>query len=136
MKFPLPALFIFFVSYPASSLAGKAQAPVSSLQIVSKFIDSLNRNKSYQEEADFLDDDHFKFVSPKANFSGKQDWMKRFPNFHKNAPVFEDPVPGAHDKQVTRYGKKELPLFTLHLTETYELNDEGKIVKISAALKR
>ena len=112
MKFPLPALFIFFVNYPASSLAGKAQA-VSSLQIVSKFIDLLDTNKSYQEAADFLDDDHFKFVSPKANFSEKQDWMKRFPNFHKNAPVFEDPVPGAHDKQVTRYGKiKASPLYT------------------------
>jgi hypothetical protein len=135
MKSPLPALFIFFMNYPLSSVASKA-LDVSSLEIVSKFTDLLDKNKSYEEAADFLDDGHFKFLSPKANFSDKRDWIKRFPNFHKNAPVFEDPLPGAHDKQVIRYGKKKLPLFTIDVTETYELNDESKIVKISAALKR
>jgi hypothetical protein len=43
-------------------------------------------------------------------------------------------MPGENDKQVFRKGKNKIALFTIHLIETFELKDIGKIVKISAAM--
>jgi hypothetical protein len=104
-----------------------------SLEIVTNFLTLLDEEHKYEEAANFLDDDAFKFVSPKASFNTKADWLQRFPNFHKDPPTFDSPEPGAHDKQVTRKGKRKISLFTVNLLETYELNDEGKIVRISAS---
>jgi hypothetical protein len=104
----------------------------SSLEIVSNFIILLDEQKQYQAAANFLVDD-FQFITPRDSFCGKSDWMQGFPERHKDAPIFDDPIPGANGKQVLRKGKKKIALMTFHLVETYELNDEGKIVKISAA---
>jgi hypothetical protein len=106
----------------------------SSVEIVSHFNTLVDGEQNYLDAADLLDDEDFEFLSPKANFRGKNDWLQRFPKFHKDAPIFEDPMPGKHVKQVTRKGKKKISFLTIHLMETYELNDQGKIVNISAAM--
>jgi hypothetical protein len=102
-----------------------------SLEIVSDFLTLLEQNK-YEEAANFVVDD-FEFVSPKSSFHSKSEWVQGFPKIHKDGPIFEDPIPGANDKQVLRKGKKKVALMTFNMMETFELNDEGKIVKISAA---
>jgi hypothetical protein len=107
---------------------------MSSLEIVSNFITLLDDEQKYQEAAKLLDDFDFKFLLPQAKFHDKSDWVRRFPKFHKDPPIFENLMPGENDKQVVRKGEKKIALFTIHLIETYELNDQGKIVKISAAM--
>jgi hypothetical protein len=107
-----------------------------SLKIVSNFLNVLDNQKKYNEASSFLDDNYFKFHSPKANLGDKNDWLQRFPEFHKDPPTFEEPVSGAHDNQVTRKGKNKLAMMTFWLVETYELNDKGKIVQISASIRK
>jgi hypothetical protein len=104
---------------------------MKALEIVDEFLQILDGEKKYDEASEFLADD-FTFTSPKVSFKNKEGWIKGFPEFHKNPPVFEAAKPGAHDKQVTRKGKKKISLITLNLIETYELNEDGKIVSISA----
>jgi hypothetical protein len=101
------------------------------LEIVNEFLQVLDGEKKYEEASKYLVDD-FKFTSPKASFKSKEEWIEKFPAFHKNPPIFEAAQPGAHDKQVTRKGKKKISLITLSLVEKYELNEDGKIVSISA----
>ena len=104
---------------------------MSALEIVDDFLQLLDGEKKYDEASKFLADD-FSFTSPKVSFKTKEEWIKGFPEFHKNPPIFEAAQPGAHDKQVTRKGKKKISLITLSLLEKYELNEDGKIVSISA----
>jgi hypothetical protein len=106
--------------------------PPSSLEIVSNFLTLLDEQKNYEEAAEFLVDD-FQFLTPKDKFNSKNDWLQNFPKSHKDAPTFEDPIPGGNDKQVLRKGKKKVALMTFNMLETYELNDEGKIIKMTAA---
>jgi hypothetical protein len=104
---------------------------MSALEIVNEFLQVLDGEKKYDEASEFLVDD-FKFTSPKVSFKNKEEWMKGFPEFHKDPPIFEAAQPGAHDKQVTRKGKKKIMMITLSLLEKYELDEDGKIVSISA----
>jgi hypothetical protein len=104
---------------------------MSALEIVNEFLQVLDGEKKYDEASKFLVDD-FQFISPKVSFKNKEEWIKGFPEFHKNPPIFEAAQPGAHDKQATRKGKKKILLVTLSLIEKYELNEDGKIVSISA----
>ena len=104
----------------------------SSLQTVSNFVNLLDGQMQYQAASNLLVDD-FKFLTPRDSFHSRSDWLKGFPKVHKDAPIFEDPVPGSHDNQVLRNGKKKLGFLTINLVETYELNDDGKITQISAA---
>jgi hypothetical protein len=104
----------------------------SSLEIVSNFLTLLDGQKKYEEAGAFLVDD-FQFLTPKDKFHSKSDWLQNFPKSHKDAPTFEDPMPGGNNKQVLQKGKKKVALMTFHMMETYELNDDGKIVKITAA---
>jgi hypothetical protein len=80
----------------------------SSLDIVSNFIDLLDEKKNYEAAADFLVDD-FQFLTPKTSFKNKDDWLKRFPEAHKDQPIFEQPTAGSNEKQVLRKGKKKVP---------------------------
>jgi hypothetical protein len=137
MKYTLPALFLLScLNCPGTSLARTVAAQESSLDVVSKFTTLLDQDKKYQEAADFLEKERFQFTSPKANFNGTKDWLHRFPKVHKNAPTFSELKPGAHANQVIRDGTKKVGFLTIHLRETYELNEDGKIVRISAALKK
>jgi hypothetical protein len=104
---------------------------MSALEIVDEFLQILDGEKKYDEASKFLADD-FSFTSPKVSFKNKEEWIKGFPEFHKNPPIFEAAQAGVHDKQVTRKGKKKISLITLSLLEKYELNEDGKIVSISA----
>jgi hypothetical protein len=103
--------------------------PPSSLEIVSNFCKLLEEQK-YEEAAVFLVDD-FQFLTLKQKFDSKSDWLQNFPEAHKKAPTFEDPIPGGNDKQVLRKGNMQVGSISFDMTETYELNDEGKIIKIS-----
>ena len=108
----------------------------SSIDVVKQFTRHLDVDHDYEKAANLLDDELFEFRSPRESFGSKEDWKNRFPKFHKQAPQFDEVMPGAHDKQVIRNGTKKVALMTIKMSETYELNDEGKIVKISAALRK
>jgi hypothetical protein len=137
MKFISPAfLTLSLQSIAATPVVAKSSHTCSSpLEIVREFTNLLDNEKKYDEAASFLDDD-FKFVSPKAKFDGKDDWLQRFPKFHKNAPSFEEVVQGTNENEVTRKGKKKIGMMNINMMETFEVNDHGKIVKISAAMAK
>jgi hypothetical protein len=103
------------------------------LDIVLKFVLLLDKEKDYAAAASLLADDDFEFDTPKDCFHSKNDWLERFPGVHAGAPVFEPPILGAEDNQILRKGKKKLGFLTLSMVETYDVNEEGKITRISAA---
>jgi hypothetical protein len=103
------------------------------LDIVLKFILLLDKEKDYAAAASLLVDDDFEFITPKHSFHSKSDWLERFPGVHADSPVFENPILGAHDNQILRKGKKKVGFLTLSMVETYDINEEGKITRISAA---
>jgi hypothetical protein len=137
MKFISPAfLFTLSLQSTATSVSAEPSHTCSSpLEIVREFTNLLDNKKKYQEAASFLDDD-FKFISPKAKFDGKDDWLQRFPKFHKDAPTFEEVVQGTNENEVTRKGKKKIAMMNINMMETYNVNDDGKMVKISAAIAK
>ena len=48
---------------------------------------------------------NFAFISPKYNCKNREQWIVTFPEFHKNAPTFEEPTVGVDDPTtVTRKG--------------------------------
>lgn len=58
--------------------------------------------------------------------------MESFPSLQKKLPDFENPIPGTNGNQVLRKGKKKIGFVTVNVIETFELNDEGMIPKITA----
>jgi hypothetical protein len=114
--------------HPAGSVKKEA-----SLDIVQGFADAVERDNNYQKAANYLADD-FQFLTPAKCFKSKDDWVRRFPSFRKSSgnTTFEDPIPGAHARQVIRRGKVKLAMFSVNLVAIYELDDHGKIATISA----
>ena len=78
-------------------------------------------------------DDSFVVSSPSEptpSSINKEEWLKMY-RANKKRPTYEAPEAGQHEKQVTRKGKmKAGPMMTVNLVQTFELNDDGKIVKI------
>jgi predicted SnoaL-like aldol condensation-catalyzing enzyme len=129
MKVTSPALMTTL------AFAEPTQSCSSPVEIVREFTNLLDNEKNYQEAASFLDD-NFKFVSPMAKFDGKTDFLQRFPKFHKIAPSFDEVVVGKTEKEATRNGKKKIAMMTMKMKQTFEVNDAGKIVKISVAMAK
>ncbi|KAL3939722.1 MAG: hypothetical protein SGBAC_005614 [Bacillariaceae sp.] len=103
------------------------------LAIVTKFLLLLDGQKDYNAAAMLLDD-HFEFVSPKKSFKSKADWIEGFPAFHKDPPIFDLPrLSEAHSHQVLRNGKKKFGPIKVSLVESYEVNQEGKIERLSVS---
>ena len=100
------------------------------LTTVSKFLLLLDGQKDYNAAALLLDD-KFEFITPKKSFKTKADWLEGFPALHKDQPIFEEPRPGAHSHQVLRNGKKKLGPINVSLVESYEVNEDGLIERLS-----
>ena len=100
------------------------------LATVTKFLLLLDAQKDYRAAALLLADD-FEFITPKKSFKNKADWLEGFPAIHKDAPIFEEPRPGAHTHQVLRNGKKKFGIINVSLVESYEVNQEGLIERLS-----
>ncbi|CAJ1962276.1 unnamed protein product [Cylindrotheca closterium] len=109
-----------------------APPPVSVATVV-KFNLLMDEGGDFDAAAALLNDDKFEFITPKKSFMTKSDWLQGFPDVHKESPIFEPPAPGSHPLQVLRAGKKKLGPLTISLVETYELDEDGKIEKISVA---
>jgi hypothetical protein len=104
----------------------------SPVDIVQDYTNAIERDADFHTAVKFLADD-FQFFSPTKSFRTKEAWFSGFPKFHKNSgSTFQDPIPGAHDKQVIRKGKLRIAMLTVNLVAVYELNDEGEIVTIRA----
>jgi hypothetical protein len=110
----------------------------SSLQLVSEFCKLVDEEKNYREASSLLHQEEFKFSSPAQSFHGRDGWLKGFPNAHKNGPTFEEPkLVDSDDFQVTRKGLKKLAFFTIHIVETYKIDEAtGTISEINAAMTK
>ncbi|KAL3932761.1 MAG: hypothetical protein SGBAC_010702 [Bacillariaceae sp.] len=106
--------------------------PPVSVATVAKFNLLMDEASDFDAAASLLNDE-FEFLTPKKNFHSKADWLEGFPDVHKDSPIFEAPILGANPQQVLRRGKKKLGPLTVSLVETYELNEDGKIEKISVS---
>jgi hypothetical protein len=112
---------------PPHTLAGQ-KSPVD---IVQAYTNAIERDGDYHKAVKYLAAD-FQFSSPTKSFKTKEAWLRGFPKFHKNSgkAIFQDPIPGAHDKQIIRKGIMRIAMLPVHLVAVYELNDEGEIVTI------
>jgi hypothetical protein len=105
-------------------------AKKSSLDIVQDYTNAIERDTDFGAAAKFLATD-FKFLSPTKSFQTREAWLRGFPKFHKNSgTTFQDPIPGAHDKQVIRKGKVRIAVLSVNLVAVYEMNNAGEIVTI------
>jgi hypothetical protein len=102
----------------------------SPVDIVQEYTNAIERDDDYHTAVKYLAVD-FQFLSPTKSFKTKEAWFRGFPKFYKKSGIaFQDPIPGAHDKQVIRKGKLRIAMLSVNLVAVYELNDEGEIVTI------
>ena len=107
-----------------------ASASSTNLETAKSFITRLDVEKQYTNAAELLAVD-FSFVSPKYNCKSRDQWIETFPEFHKNAPTFEEPVL-QEDGTVTRAGVVKFGFLNFSLLETFDFDDEGNIQSITA----
>lgn len=96
------------------------------------FVQLLDVNKDYNAAAQVLVD-NFEFSSPKFKAKGKDEWLTKFPEMHKDTPIFGDLEEGDHELQLICKGSKKVGFSTFPLKELLEFNADGKVANISAA---
>jgi hypothetical protein len=117
---------------PKTPRADKSKRNSPAVDIVQDYTNAIERDADFHTALKYLAAD-FQFLSPTKSFQTKEAWFLGFPKFHKNSgTIFQDPIPGAHDKQVLRKGTLRIAMLSVNLVAVYELNDKGEIVTIRA----
>jgi len=104
--------------------------------VVQNFVKLIGETEQAYDEAATLLTDDIEFRTPRASFFSKTEWLQDFPSFQQRnkTPTFEEPVPGDKPFQVTRRGKVKVAMMNIKLIETYDVNAEGKIERVSVGI--
>ena len=130
-------LQLFVLSTALLSIQSFAASATMDTHIVHHFSDLVDQGKYEQAAQDCLSD-NVNFSSPKFNYKSKEEWLAKFPTFHKKNAKGPGPAFGlpelVHDKVYVRHGKVKVMGFDISIKEEIELDEEGKILK--SAMKK